>query len=1007
MDKPFDRLFDDQPKKNIKPDDLCRLDGAAHELEVLLARHIEVCRDRKDSGPKPPRVGLFGGLGQGKTSVLESVKCKLQKHFDKNKTDSRCQDNARFSNILFFDAAIYPHEELEFEFDRLISGWRFSTRATRAGFISLGLFLGFSVPTWLTIQYFYDWFHVSKNSPEASIWAVVLWAAGIAWSFWLLSLKPALDHRARKRERKANIWGLGSFCTHSLCIGIRRRPDILMVDNLDRASIEQQRAVLRGILKHSDELPMAVVVAMDETALLAAPADPESGEELLRKVIQVECRIPPRVREDIAAQILAFAKEGAYNNPHLTPLFQSSLFLGDLARIFALLPPFSPRRVKRFLNDLLIMRRQLNIADTEETIPDMSALARLQGIYDLAPTLRQLPEVLINALERNDRIYLERLVERIEKEAKGDKEEEGNARTGEETDTDVHRKVESSPLLRFLLLTRHMQPRNGVWRTLVSQGKIGQGKIGSSSLFGTERKASDPAPSMTPSERFYQAAQGYAPDYREVWQEIPCQKQGQDSDSAPANEDASRQVNAKEAKVDCVPDERWLAFELALVYAENAAQRFRLFHSWERSISTRRKTLQEKLDNTDSAEESLDLYKMEFFHLYGKTSCRSCPCDLCHSCQTRLRDNLSVRKHIREDREKAFEPLFRLYDELLFRLYRTWIADEAVLEVMGEERTRALIDRIQNNPAKEPQRLHALLFHCPANRIPFEDRLAVIANPGVLAKRDLPLVQYWLATGEHLGEARPHRVQRGADAVMLSEAWPPIARGKARDLGTIEGKKELAWHCGWLRELHRHGVPVTPESLTLQAWGRGWLENHCQRGHGANVLHGLGRLFRGEETQEKWEKAAWDAFTQDVPKEDIGKLLSAILSSGGKARIVELSQEQRETGLAMACLTGNHGLCREWLQRVEKIRNPGFMGFLLKSDGSEDNPIWREDVTDGERLVMLFGLVNNSKNREETAWKAVREQMGSRLPALLVSRHDNADILTALGLVTSMPTLPG
>nr|VFJ42341.1 MAG: KAP family P-loop domain-containing protein [Candidatus Kentron sp. FW] len=1035
----MDKLFDDQPNKNIETDDLCRLDGAARELEGLLSRHIETRRDGKDSDYYPPRIGLFGGLGQGKTSVLESVRrrlckdfysdinpntvpsdmsllhrtkqlvsrsCKFKKQFKKfwetllfrhgNQIHLKSRDDGCPPHILYFNTAVYSQEELEFEFDRLISRWRFHTRAIWTGFIIVILAVGLTLPVGGVIWFIYhsfDSFNVSDNPKASAVWAVVLWAVGMAWSFGLLYLRPALDHLSRERERKVNIHPMTNFfsCAH---------PDILLIDNLDRASIEQQRAVLRGILKHTDDLPMAVVVAMDESALLAAPADPETGGELLRKVIQVECRIPPRVREDISAQVLAFAEEGARNNPHLKALFQSSLFPGDLVRIFGILPEFGPRRVKRFLNDLLIMRRQLGIIDTEESVPDMSALARLLGIYDLAPALRQIPEALINALERNDKAYLENLVKRVERKAKGDKKPE-EMPISEKTDASDRTGSAQSPLMRFLLLTRHMQPRNGVWRTLVSQGKIG-----SDSSPGTARETSDVPPPMTPSERFYQVAQGYAPDYREMWREVPRTEPKQNTDLALTNEGPFRQTvtglqtqdtgtntrACQAAKIDCRPDERWLALELALVHAENAGQRFRLFYSWEQVIFEERNALQSNLDSVKTDNELISLYDNTLSRLFRLSPLPP---------ETRN----FLRKRFPENRAQGIDPLFRLYDELLFYLYRTWIADEAVLEVMGEGRTRELIDRIWNNPAKDPQPLRTLLFHCPADRIPFEDRLAVVANPGVLAQRDLPLVQYWLATGKHLGKTSLNRVQSGADAAMLSEAWPPIARGKARDPGTEEGKEELAWHCDWLRALHRHGVTVTPESLTLQAWGRGWLKNHCQRGNGANVLHGLGRFFRGQEMQGKWEKAAWEAFTQGMPTKDIRELLFAILSSDGEGQTVELTQEQRETSLMIACLLGDDVLCREWVRQVEKIRDPGFIEFLLESNDPEDNPIWRKGVTETEELVALIHPANKSKERDDPGWQRAKKQMENRLPLLLTraKRGDAHDILEKLAIESFVP----
>ncbi len=180
-------------------------------------------------------------------------------------------------------------------------------------------------------------------------------------------------------------------------------PRIVVIDDLDRARVEQQRAFLRALLRYARQMGFALLVCMDERELLAAPAVPESPEELLRKVIQFELRLPERGAEDVLWLARSCCRQLAgQNDGHWPRLLNDPRWLANLLRCLLLLGPpadCSPRQVKRLLNDLLLRAEQLQL----RTADDCCALLRLECLYRLSPELRRQGDRLLPALESNRR----------------------------------------------------------------------------------------------------------------------------------------------------------------------------------------------------------------------------------------------------------------------------------------------------------------------------------------------------------------------------------------------------------------------------------------------------------------------------------------------------------------------------------------------------------------------------------------------------------------------------
>lgn len=226
-------------------------------------------------------------------------------------------------------------------------------------------------------------------------------------------------------------------------------PELLVIDDLDRAKVEQQRAVLRALYKHARMLDCAVVVCFDERELLASKADPDPPEELLRKVLNYAVRIPPRTKEDALLLATGICADWVMRNraASLAAVVAAPLFAADLARISWLLGQPGPRRIK----DLLAQAVMLAVPRGVDRQDDFSALLRLAALYQVLPEAGEDSERLIRMLENNRKEAFD-----AELAGLGDNEDKVFMARREKGD-------------RLLQRTRAMQPVKTGWRLLIGQ----------------------------------------------------------------------------------------------------------------------------------------------------------------------------------------------------------------------------------------------------------------------------------------------------------------------------------------------------------------------------------------------------------------------------------------------------------------------------------------------------------------------------------------------------------
>jgi hypothetical protein len=398
-DKPLEH-FDPQ-HSHFDGTDAPRCEPLAEQLaRQLLAFIRQPERKTQQKRLSPPRIGVLGGLGQGKTTVIRWALYKTEAALMGEASSSR-KPWLPEQRVEWFDTAHYKNDDLEYELDRLLGGVRpWANGDIKATILAYALPLSLVAMLAMLVGLLIELpsFHAKLLAVLfTSVWGLLMWLS-MPFGYWWRS-----GQRSMNLGRKS--WWLQGWKL------LLRKTEILIIDNLDRASLAQQRAVLRALYKHNDELGYAVVIGFDETRLLESRPDPESPLDLLRKAIHIEARMPVRVSSDTLRLAWMATTQAAKLNSSWAAIVTDSQALGALARILELLSPIqpvSPRAAKHVVNNALFTLALIK-DDRNVRVDDWRAALRLLALYMAVPELCKHGDALRSALQRNDRNGLDEL----------------------------------------------------------------------------------------------------------------------------------------------------------------------------------------------------------------------------------------------------------------------------------------------------------------------------------------------------------------------------------------------------------------------------------------------------------------------------------------------------------------------------------------------------------------------------------------------------------------------
>lgn len=393
------------PERPLALDELERLD--AGRLEPVIQTLVSGLHGHWAANGKPlsdtARVwGVLGGLGQGKSTLVREVLARLQ---GRDKTQGIWPRVAGFMWLRVFSQPCGVRRQLDvktLEASVLSSQHLSATVISRLVLPRLVLWaLPMLILNFGLLLFALWWVLAVMGMPDALFrcWDVIGGYGAALLALPVVVAGLAAGAAWAKEQQQAGYW---EFLLYRAADWLGVLPDLVVVDDLDRATVEQQKAVLRTLVRHTHLMRCPLIVCFDESELLASDPDPEDPAELLRKLIQVPLRLPPRSRED--AVLLAWGAVAWWHreNPqrHAWGAFmRHPVWVGHLARLMMDTHSVGPRRAKYLLAEAVASVATAHCQDAEVDFNNACALLLLAAIYQIQPALRRDPELLLACLE--------------------------------------------------------------------------------------------------------------------------------------------------------------------------------------------------------------------------------------------------------------------------------------------------------------------------------------------------------------------------------------------------------------------------------------------------------------------------------------------------------------------------------------------------------------------------------------------------------------------------------
>lgn len=430
-------LLEDDPGAQPDLEGLFEQDKVTEELFGFIAGFLDRLAgsgnflNHEVYGPSPGKnrvIALHGRYGQGKSRIIATLKNALDKRRLVGRRRRPCV------RVQEFQCSSYSPDDLLFNFDHFLERGKAIRMLGLALFLSIIVYALASVPT---IDEGLEAVNVGKFFVTATTFLATVFAS------YRHLLRDALR---QLRIDRAILEILSDIIDHMF-----NKPDVLIIDDLDRASPDQQTALLNSLQRHARDFCGVVVVVFDDAPLFEALETREKAGEFITKVFHASFRLAPMNARDAGMMAFGYCRELRERNPqclYAKKIFQP-IVCGAMARVFLLHGTASARFSKKLVNNVYAAARVGQF--TNEA--DIVALVRLHSIFQTVPQLESRLDVVAQSLlDTSD----DRMVNHIAARIDGQISE-----------------AQQTRLTEFMARTPHMQPAGLHWLQILRAWRRG------------------------------------------------------------------------------------------------------------------------------------------------------------------------------------------------------------------------------------------------------------------------------------------------------------------------------------------------------------------------------------------------------------------------------------------------------------------------------------------------------------------------------------------------------
>jgi len=271
----------------------------------------------------PLILGLFGGYGQGKSTILETLRAPLHNKEWPDVSERRLETPVE---VLAVESWHYQPDEVSGHFNQVMTRETWVQNSGTMRKVAFGTFLDFvsalNKPTGGGLKQG----ALERVGAEVPLYQ----AAG-----------DVIGDVARKG------WDVLNTDVGDLARSLLKLPEnqriLFWIDDLDRSSVKVQLAFLKQVYAYRERLGVPVVVAMDPSDILKG-TERSSNEDLLRKVFSATLLLPAKRPE----RFVFYAQELC--RQQFPELDEGTV--SQAANLISYVTSGNPRFVKRYLNSL-------------------------------------------------------------------------------------------------------------------------------------------------------------------------------------------------------------------------------------------------------------------------------------------------------------------------------------------------------------------------------------------------------------------------------------------------------------------------------------------------------------------------------------------------------------------------------------------------------------------------------------------------------------------------------